>query len=104
MPILLCDIDGTLANIKHRIFRKPGVDFYANIAGDTPIPAIINLVKQYRLVGYQVMLLTGRPERVRTQTEQWLNRNGVQYSELIMKDNVDERKPANEWKQEQILK
>lgn len=37
-------------------------------------------------------VVTGRPECVRKQTEAWLARHGVEYGNLVMRDDLDDRK------------
>jgi hypothetical protein len=41
---------------------------------------------------WDIIILTGRNEIVRADTEAWLNDNGVRYSQLIMRSLDDDRK------------
>jgi len=90
--IIVCDLDGTLANCEHRVHhvqrwctetgrnRKPNWDaFYAGVREDTVHEAVHQLLihmcgwhihKEWRV--HDVIFCTGRPERCRADTEWWL--------------------------------
>lgn len=90
------DIDGTLADpmerIHHIIGPKKDWDTYDSLAHtDKPINAIITLAQVLYRAGYEIMLLTGRSERVRAATEKWLKEHGVPYTWLIMRGRNDHR-------------
>ena len=104
----LVDVDGTLANLEHRLHfldRKPKdwENFYKKMDKDSPIHSVIKLVKEYANNGYTIIILTGRPERYRAITKQWLDKNGVPYDSLIMKPPVDEFLSSHVWKKQQAL-
>ena len=74
---IFCDIDGTL------LFHHG--DLYKQM---TEEPVLLNNVKE-KLVewdskGYNIILVTGRRESCRTQTEQQLKKAGIFYDQLIM--------------------
>lgn len=90
------DIDGTLADpmerIHHIIGPKKDWDTYDSLAHtDKPINAIITLAQVLYNAGYEIMLLTGRSERVRHTTVQWLKQHGVPYHYLVMRAREDHR-------------
>jgi hypothetical protein len=78
MSIIICDIDGTIADCEHRrhyITNKPKDHdaFYAGVRDDKPIGKIIVLLLSLlERDFYTVTFVTGRPERTRKDTEWWL--------------------------------
>lgn len=96
-PIAVVDIDGVLADAGHRqrhLDARPRDwdAFFAEVGSDAPIPSGLALVHELS-AGHEVVLLTGRPERARADTEAWLAANGVPYARLIMRREAD-RRPA----------
>lgn len=90
------DIDGTLADPMERIHHIIGPnkdwDTYDSLAHtDKPINAIITLAQVLYQAGYEIMLLTGRSERVRHKTIEWLKTHGVPYHYLVMRAREDHR-------------
>lgn len=80
MSMIICDIDGTIADCEHRrhyITNKPKNHdaFYAGVRDDKPIGKIIYLLGT--LLEYHIppslIFVTGRPERTRKDTEWWLS-------------------------------
>jgi hydroxymethylpyrimidine pyrophosphatase-like HAD family hydrolase len=78
---VIFDIDNT---ILYQTNRSP-FD-WSDLSGDILIPEMGHLIDVFSKDEFYVILLTGRPESVRTQTEKWLEKNCVNYSELIMKE------------------
>jgi len=78
--LLICDIDGTIANCSHRVQRIPDWDaFHAGLADDQPILPVVNLARtfafsQRRAAATGLFFLTGRPHQYRIPTEQWIER------------------------------
>lgn len=76
--IVICDIDGTLADTSKRLHylkqTPPNWDaFHEACDGDAPIDATCAVVGGLvQLKGYLPIFVTGRPERVRTKTLHWL--------------------------------
>src|SRR3990167_5082632 len=85
-PAIVVDLDGCLVDIKHRI--KAGLDnpdtFYEGIENDEPIWALCTLISAVT-DKFSIFILTGRPERVREQTETWLQKHFIPYNRLIMR-------------------
>lgn len=94
------DIDGTLANAEHRLHhildkapaQKNWKSFYAESEKDTPIWPMIELLRitYWSEIG-KVILLTGRNELCRSDTEEWLFRHNILYDDLIMRSRQDRR-------------
>ena len=86
---IICDLDGTLCNIEHRLHhvqrddgklqRKPDWDaFFAEVSGDELVQPVMQLLEQmthYNGLRYEIIFCTGRPERTRADTEEWLADN-----------------------------
>src|SRR5690606_33190663 len=95
MPkIVLCDLDGTLSDTKHRerfVRQKPRDydSFFAAAGDDDPIPAVIAVVKALKAAGYDIHIITGRRDDTRSVTEGWLREHGVPYDRLVMREFHD---------------
>lgn len=95
--IAVFDIDGVLADARHREHHVSGPArdwdaFFAAVGEDPPIDEGIALLRATES-GTRVVLVSGRPERTRADTEAWLARNGVRVDELILRPDAD-RRPA----------
>ena len=90
--IIVCDLDGTLANCEHRVHyvqkvdgnglkKKPDWDaFYAGVKDDTANYPVRDLLHTYLITGrYSVIFCSGRPERCRDDTEIWLQKQGLHH-------------------------
>ena len=102
--IAVFDIDGTLADIEHRIQEldpgtpphwDPGFDwkgFFHRFEHDKPIEWTVNLAKTLKNDAMMhLMIFTGRSEVVREETEHWLEGIGLLYDFLIMRGADDYR-------------
>ncbi len=81
-PLAVFDIDNTLAGTDHRqhfLERRPR-DWDVALAVE-------------RAADCEVVYLTGRPERYRAHTAEWLTRHGLPEGRLWMRGNQD-RRPA----------
>jgi hypothetical protein len=101
-PVILMDIDGTVANLSHRLhYIKDGkndwASFNANILGDTPIEQTIflnNLITSGYLPPEDrqtVIFASGRSENERADTETQLKNFGLNYDKLYMRPAGDTR-------------
>lgn len=84
-PAIVCDIDGTLAHMHDRSpydWSKVGNDMV-----DIPIAWLTSIL--FRSVS--VILVSGRDESCRKETEDWLAKNGICYTKLIMRKEGDNR-------------
>lgn len=101
--LVIVDIDGTIANGEHRIhhIRKEPRDwdaFYEDCDQDEPHLEVIEMVNALA-ERYVIVLLTGRREETREQTEEWLANNEVTYHLLIMRPEGN-RRDDDVWKLE----
>lgn len=88
MKAIMCDIDGTLAFMGDRSpynWKKVGVDTV-----NEPIRGIVNKYFDFM----PVILVSGRDEVCRPETEKWLKDNSVRYSTLLMRPKGDNRKDS----------
>lgn len=87
---ILCDLDGTLANIDH---RSPYDETKYHLDG---FNYDINRILDYYSYGSgcAVILMSGRKESAREATEKWLEIHGVIYDALYMRATDDNRNDA----------
>ena len=88
---ILCDIDGTIADNQHRqSLLKEYSDwdeFFRQMVKDKPLKEAINLIEKEYRKGKKIYFLTGRPERFRKETDDWLKQNTlIENYKLIMRE------------------
>lgn len=103
--IAVFDIDGVLADATHRqhhVERRPKDwdAFFAAVGGDSTIAAGLALLRELGQE-HEIVLLSGRPERTRTATEEWLRTHDVRYQRLLLRRDTD-RRPARVFKAEAV--
>lgn len=93
--IVLCDIDGTVANNDHRQHflegKKDWDGFFSELVNDLPIQIIIDKVTQEQTNGKSIVFITGRPERYRYSTTLWLKEYFDFEFQLLMRKDNDQR-------------
>lgn len=75
---IICDIDGTL--VEHNLptlTQKPSYSMKV-------LPGTMDKLAEWDRLGYNIILLTGRREGARKQTERQLQEAGIVYDQLIM--------------------
>ncbi|MYR43754.1 hypothetical protein [Streptomyces sp. SID5910] len=102
-PLAVFDLDNTLAGTAHRqrfLERRPRDwdAFFAAAPHDPPLPEGIALVRA-SAGECEIVYLTGRPERCRRDTLDWLAAQGLPEGRLYMRGNSD-RRPARRTKLE----
>ena len=80
---IICDIDGTLAHMKDR-----GPYDWSRVGEDEVDSIIKNLLKILK-EKYVIILVSGRDGCCMDETKQWLEDNGIQYDQLLMRGNGD---------------
>ena len=96
--IAVVDIDGVLADTSGREHFLAGTPkdwdaFFAAVGTDEPIPDGLELVRE--LAGTSdVVLLSGRPERTRSDTESWLRAHDVAFTRLVLRPDADRRRAS----------
>lgn len=101
-PAIIVDIDGTLANCDHRIHhiqkdKKDWVSFFGGMKDDTLNQWCKDIISGYANTDINVILLTGRPEKYRPITREWLAENRVYWDSLYMRPDKNNR-PDYEYK------
>jgi phosphoglycolate phosphatase-like HAD superfamily hydrolase len=94
-PLAVFDIDGVLADVRHRLHfvagrHKDWDGFFAAATHDLPLPEGVRLARA-SAQDCDVVYLTGRPERCRADTLAWLNRHGLPAGALSMRRSRDFR-------------
>lgn len=117
VPYIVCDMDGTLCNINHRLHYVTGVysdgskvknwnsgkdkdwnSFFDRMDNDIPNDHVVSLIKNV-YGGMPVVIVTGRPESHRVPTENWLNFYGIEYEAVLMRE-INDHRPDDIVKQE----
>lgn len=89
---IIVDIDGTLA---HMNGRSP-YD-YSKVSTDIADPVVVDIVRRYRQTDpiednpLYVVIVSGREDGCKAETEQWLKDNYIPYDELHMRKADDSR-------------
>jgi len=104
-PLAVIDVDGVVADVRHRLRflrQRPGDwdAFFAAATADPPLPQGVDLVLGLA-ADHEVVWLTGRPERSRTDTEQWLVAQGLPAGTLRMRPD-DDRRSARVFKRTEL--
>ena len=97
MKTVIFDMDGTLADISHRVHhvrrkKKDWRAFHKGIPDDVPNPAIVSLYQTlWRSGVYDIQIVTGRNEAHRAATESWLDNHDIPFSNVTMRADNDYR-------------
>ena len=95
---IIIDIDNTLsiANDRFKLAEKENgkldwdiVHSSENLIKDKPNLPMIELAKNYKENGFEVIVLTGRPESTRKVTKEWLEKYNIPYDNLYMRSWED---------------
>lgn len=96
--LIIFDLDGTLVDVtsiryhvegKHRNYDK----FHSESLACPPYKEVLSLNNALKKSPENyIAILTGREEKYRSLSEQWLRMNNVSYSTLLMRQNKDFRK------------
>ncbi len=81
--VIICDLDGTLALFEGNPYER---DFLSDKLNE-PVKTILD---QYS----KVIILSGRSDKFKDQTIEWLDKNSVTYDELHMRAEGDDRKDS----------
>lgn len=109
---IIVDIDGTIANCSHRLHHIKGMSdeaatfeadwdaFYADCMDDTAIEPVCDLVRSLIEQDWVIILMTGRSDLYREETERWLAMHDIWYDMLLMRkhgDHTDDEKIKRVW-------
>ena len=94
--LVVFDLDGTLADPSHRehFVRRPVGEkdwdaFHAASVRDRPKHEIVRTYLALEATGAEVEIWTGRDEKYRDQTVEWLAKQGIHSPKLRMRPNGD---------------
>jgi hypothetical protein len=104
-PLAVIDIDGVVADVRHRLHfiqdtPRQWDRFFATAADDPPLADGVDLVRGLA-ADHDVLWLTGRPERNRRLTTAWLTEQGLPTEPLLMRPDRDFR-PARLTKRDEL--
>jgi hypothetical protein len=100
------DIDGVVADVRHRLHHlerryKDWHAFFSAADRDPPHPEGLAVVRRCLAEGLTVHWLTGRPEFMRSLTEDWLRSHDLPDAPLTMRPLYN-REPARLLKRERV--
>ena len=96
--VAVLDIDGVLADVRHRLHhidgpRRDWDAFFSEVSDDPVLDEGRAEAFAAKASGLAIVYLTGRPERCRMDTVQWLSDHDLPEGELVMRRDID-RRPA----------
>ena len=94
---IICDLDGTLCNIEHRISfitndAKDWKSFYYNMPNDSVNNWCFNIIDALAKKGIAILYVTARPEDYKSISIDWLRRNSCPINGIYMRKSKDNRK------------
>lgn len=95
-PLVLVDMDGTLADVEHRVHhvrgrgKKNWPAFFRGMTKDKPNAVVAEWVKNLR-PEYTIVILSGRPSSYARDTVQWLKKHKIPFDHLLMRREGDHR-------------
>jgi len=96
---VICDIDGTLADISHRLHfvrkseaeQKDWKGFFESMSGDTVRQDVLALVAKEIAEGHDIVFVSGRPDTYRTFTEKFCFGAVPEAVTVLMRPAFDKR-------------
>lgn len=107
--IVVCDIDGTVADGEHRVHhlegeKKDWKTYFSLMGGDRPQHEVYTAAMEEAVANDgELIFVSARPEDYRKETEDWLHKHGMDYMHLIMRPQGNKR-PDTEVKQKVLDK
>lgn len=96
-PIVICDLDGTLCNVDHRLHfvkqeKKDWKSFFEALSEDTVRPEVLKALHVAIDEGCSIVFVSGRSSKYKQATLDWLKKNKITFfTTLIMRDASDNR-------------
>jgi phosphoglycolate phosphatase-like HAD superfamily hydrolase len=93
---VICDIDGTLANLDHRLHHikkepKDWDSFFDKLGQDEPVEEVVVLVHALSEYDFPIVICSGRQEKYREATEAWLDKHDICWDALYLRQTGDFR-------------
>ena len=94
--IIIFDIDGTLADLTHRVHlvrTKPHnwPAFFAGVGDDDVIVELAFLADLLHKDGHKIILCSGRGKDIEKNTVDWLNKHKIKFDDIYMRAEKDYR-------------
>jgi len=86
-PAIMVDIDGTLAHMVNR-----GPFEWSKVKEDEVDYSVREVTQTYAMCGDKIIIMSGRDEICREDTEEWLKMHNIYYDYLYMRQQGDKRK------------
>jgi phosphatidate phosphatase APP1 len=101
--VAVVDIDGVVADVRHRLHHVTGRPkdwraFFADAHDDGLLAEGVHTVRSLAEV-YDIVYLSGRPERLRTVTERWFDQHSLPAGPLMLRP-LDDYRPSSVYKVE----
>jgi len=95
---IICDLDGTLADLRHRLPcilppRRDWNEFFSLVKYDGVIEPVAEIIGHLQ-DEYKIIICSGRSDVCEADTRNWLLDNGITYDRLLMRRAGDYRKDA----------
>jgi len=81
------DLDGTLAERVHELATQPVRGPYDEdrVYEDAVIEHIAELVRMLHANGYKIVIMSGRSDKCKAESERWLKDNNIPYDDIFMR-------------------
>lgn len=89
---VIVDIDGTLSDSRRREHHAQNKDwdaFHSAAKDDPPVEAVVEVVHALSNAAFKIIACTGRPEKYRRQTFDWMLKNEIAVDALLMRPDLD---------------
>ena len=106
---IIFDLDGTLADIsvRRKLSTKPNGkmnwDIFFdpdNIKLDVPNDPVVKMAQLFAGDGFNIIIFSGRSDKTKHTTLDWLAHNKVPFNKLVMRDTVRHFMPDNDFKKQ----
>ena len=94
---IIFDLDGTLADIsvRRKLSTKPNGkmdwDIFLNpdnIKLDVPNDPVVKMAQLFAVDGFNIIIFSGRSDKTKYTTLDWLTHNKIPFNNLVMRDSV----------------
>lgn len=99
MKAIIMDIDGTIANLDHRLHyvqdgNRDWGSFFREMGDDLPVEEVISLAYMFKKAGYEIVVVSARPDDYLDTTKIWMANNGMYWDSLYMRKAGDFREDS----------
>ena len=94
---IIFDLDGTLADVsaRRKLATKPNGkmdwDIFLNpdnIKLDVPNDPVVKMAQLFAVDGFNIIIFSGRSDKTKHTTLDWLTHNKIPFNNLVMRDSV----------------